>query len=532
MDIRSNHVAIYIRWSTEDQGEGTTLEVQLEGCKHYVLSQGWRVNDALIFVDDGYSGGTLKRPAITALRKKVRAGEVDCVVVFKLDRLSRSVLDTVNLVLDEWEGRCYVKSAREPIDTTTPAGKLFFYMLLSYAEWERSVIKDRTFSGKVRRAREGKVPGNYPYGFRLGDKPGSLVVVPEEAAVVRRIFELYDQGEGLLPVVRRLNAEGIPSPSKQQWQRSSVLYILKNPLYKGEVAFLRVSRNSKRERDPNQPYYIKNKEAVRAPAVDLPRLIDPGMFNRVQARLTNRRRSVVPPRVLDSDHLLTGLLRCKCGASMSGARPRGYLYYVCSNLRERGAEACDTSWARQDLVDPVVIEEVMKRYGSPEKRIAFLREFVEAERARQDGAREELKSLQDRLKSLEDQMARVNRAFRTGELPLDLYKENRADLDTERADLLRRMEARALEAEAAVTVEEELRELERDFRALDQWNTLQRRVQKEILRRLLERVRVWRLRGTRELNVELFWRQTGGPDRPSADTSWEEANTTEELDHH
>jgi site-specific DNA recombinase len=103
--IDPDKVAIYIRWSTDDQSDGTTLEVQQEGCKHYLLSQGWVVNEDLIFVDDGWSGGNLERPAMTRMRTLVRAGKVDCVVVFKLDRLSRSVIDMVNLVLEEWDGQ-------------------------------------------------------------------------------------------------------------------------------------------------------------------------------------------------------------------------------------------------------------------------------------------------------------------------------------------------------------------------------------------------------------------------------------------
>lgn len=109
-------VAIYIRWSTEDQGEGTTLDVQLEACRAYMASQGWSYREELVYVDDGVSGATMERPALTRLRAAVAQGQVECVVVYKLDRLSRSVADTARLVMDEWEGICSVKSAREPIE--------------------------------------------------------------------------------------------------------------------------------------------------------------------------------------------------------------------------------------------------------------------------------------------------------------------------------------------------------------------------------------------------------------------------------
>ncbi|HLN60111.1 MAG TPA: recombinase family protein, partial [Symbiobacteriaceae bacterium] len=107
-DIDPRKAAIYIRWSTDDQGDGTTLEVQRRNCEMYVQSQGWHINPDLIFVDEGWSGGNLDRPGLNRLRAMVRKGAIDVVVVFKLDRLSRNVLDTVNLVLDEWEGHCYL----------------------------------------------------------------------------------------------------------------------------------------------------------------------------------------------------------------------------------------------------------------------------------------------------------------------------------------------------------------------------------------------------------------------------------------
>ncbi|HLN63516.1 MAG TPA: recombinase family protein, partial [Symbiobacteriaceae bacterium] len=212
-DVDPQKVAIYIRWSTEDQGEGTTLEVQREGCTHYVLSQGWSVRPDLVFVDDGYSGGTLDRPALNRLRRLAAAGEVDCVVVFKLDRLSRSVVDTVNLVLREWEHKCQLRSAREAIDTGSHAGRMFFYTLVSFAEWERSTIRERTFAGRVRRAQEGRNPGRtLPYGYAPGGRPGEVALVAHEAETVRRIFARYIAGASVRAIAAALNTEGRPAP--------------------------------------------------------------------------------------------------------------------------------------------------------------------------------------------------------------------------------------------------------------------------------------------------------------------------------
>jgi site-specific DNA recombinase len=118
--ITPDKVAIYIRWSTEDQGQGHTLEIQRESCRYFCLSQGWAPRVEQIYIDEGYSGANLERPALTRLRQAVTARLIDCVVVYKLDRLSRNIKDIINLALDEWEGLCCVRSTQEPVETGCP----------------------------------------------------------------------------------------------------------------------------------------------------------------------------------------------------------------------------------------------------------------------------------------------------------------------------------------------------------------------------------------------------------------------------
>jgi site-specific DNA recombinase len=117
-EISPNKVAIYARRATDDRSDMTTLETQLQGCKKFILAQGWQVNESLIFIDDGFRGGTLNRPAITKLREAVKEGLVDCVVVFQLNRLSKSAIDLVNLI-NEWGNGIHLKCVNEPIDTMT-----------------------------------------------------------------------------------------------------------------------------------------------------------------------------------------------------------------------------------------------------------------------------------------------------------------------------------------------------------------------------------------------------------------------------
>ncbi|HLN62292.1 MAG TPA: recombinase family protein, partial [Symbiobacteriaceae bacterium] len=192
-------VAAYIRWSTDEQGQGTTLAIQRERVELFIRSQGWSLAEDRVFVDDGYSGSTLDRPAMRLLREAVRAGEVDCVVVYKLDRLSRSLLDTVTLVRREWQERCTLYSATENFDTCSPVGQMVFNLLVSFAEFERNLIRERTLSGKRKRAQQGRNAGQrYAYGYRRGDDGGWVLDSVDEtgglagpAAVVRQIFSRY-----------------------------------------------------------------------------------------------------------------------------------------------------------------------------------------------------------------------------------------------------------------------------------------------------------------------------------------------------
>ncbi|HEY3367306.1 MAG TPA: recombinase family protein [Symbiobacteriaceae bacterium] len=512
--IRPDRVAIYIRWSTEDQGDGTTLAVQQEGCGHYVLSQGWQVTSTLVFIDDGCSGGTLNRPKLDELRQAIKAGAVDCVVVYKLDRLSRSVMDTVNLVLGEWEGHCHVKSAREPIDTATAMGKQFFYMLVSYAEWERGVIKERTFSGKLRRAREGRSPGGpVPFGYRLSGQAGILEVDPDRAGIVRRIFGQYLAEEGTYRIAGDLNRDGIPSPTGRKWHINTLLKMLKNPLYAGRLVYGRVTVNPRRQRDQSEPWYLKNPEPIRTES-RCPAIIPAAEFDRVQALLARRSPTKVGVRALGSDHLLTGLLKCRCGAAMIAhtsvsSTKKPYAYYACQGKKGRGRGGCDGGLIPQTALDGamrVKLAELLQgeesyrhfltvRWASVETQI---RET--AERRRQAGKT---------LDELAGQSRRLNADYRKGEISASLYQENRREIDAEAAQLaeqaayLERLEhslAGQLHQRDAVA---ELFDLAR------RWDDLAVAQRKYVLRNLVDSVEAFKQPGTPEVALRVCWKFGG-----------------------
>lgn len=423
-------VASYIRWSTEEQAEGTTLEVQRDACRHFILAQGWRCREDLVFVDDGYSGGRLDRPGLTALREAVQQGDVTCVVVFKLDRLSRSVLDTVSLVLDEWDGLCYVKSTREPVDTTSPAGKMFFYMLASYAEWERSVIRERTMAGKAKRAQQGKNPGfTAPYGYRRGERPGELLLVAEEAAVVRRLFEEYLAGRSLHAIAAGLTADGVRPRRAPRWTATTVAQMLANPIYTGALVYGRSSLVSGRARQRDGRARIRH-DAPRYAEVAgaLPAIVTAAEFRHVQAmRGVHGARPGRKP--LGAAFLLAGIASCRCGARLRGDTrgASGQRYYRCARDGSDDAR-CDSGLMPAALLERAVVQQVLRRWG-PQLR----RQGMEEERAAAVAAAEgEGARARRRLADLARREERLNADYAAGDLPASLYATQVDNLRAER----------------------------------------------------------------------------------------------------
>lgn len=225
-------VAIYLRVSTTEQAEeGYSISAQRERLKAYIVSQGWSLSE--IYEDAGFSGGTLNRPAFVKLRNDMRIGSFNLILVYKLDRISRNMRDLSNLVHEMDENGIFFKSATEPFDTTTPAGKLIFNMLGSVAEFERGMIAERVKMGMLQKAKEGKgmLGFNHPYGYDYSDQ--SLTVNSLEAVVVTRIYDSYLNGCSLQDIASSLNNDGIRTKNSCIWTRQTVLNVLTNPLYAG-----------------------------------------------------------------------------------------------------------------------------------------------------------------------------------------------------------------------------------------------------------------------------------------------------------
>ncbi len=208
--------AIYTRKSTEEglDQEFNSLDAQREASEAFIESQkheGWQVI-ADHFYDGGYTGGNMDRPALTRLLAAVEAGGIDCIVVYKVDRLSRSLLDFARIIeiLDQ-NGVSFV-SVTQQFNTTSSVGRLTLNMLLSFAQFEREIISERTRDRMSAARRKGKWIGGHPVlGYDIDSKGGRIVVNPAEAEQVRTIFGLYMKKGSTLPVLQETQRIGLVS---------------------------------------------------------------------------------------------------------------------------------------------------------------------------------------------------------------------------------------------------------------------------------------------------------------------------------
>src|SRR3712207_187874 len=209
--VKKLRCAVYTRKSTDEglDKEFNTLDAQREACEAYVASQraeGWvLVRDR--YDDGGFSGGTLERPALKRLLADIEQGLVDVIVVYKIDRLSRSLMDFAKLVETFEAHRVTFVSVTQSFNTTTSMGRLALNILLSFAQFEREVIGERIRDKFAASRRKGLwMGGNVPLGYRVEAR--KLVVVEPEAELVRRIFARFAALGSALKVARELNAAG------------------------------------------------------------------------------------------------------------------------------------------------------------------------------------------------------------------------------------------------------------------------------------------------------------------------------------
>lgn len=227
----------YARVSTVDQAtEGYSLDHQREVIEAEVKRRGWHLDG--LFIDDGYTGSNLDRPALSEALTALREGDAEVLIVTRLDRLSRSVIDFSRLLERANAEGWSVVALDLGVDTTTPTGDLMVNLMASFAQFERRQIRERCIAGVRSKAKRGKgwVTGRPPYGYRVID--GELVPEPQEALVVEFIFARAARGMTNCRIRNRLNREEVPSPTGDEWTTQTIRKVLRNPVYSGRYLSL------------------------------------------------------------------------------------------------------------------------------------------------------------------------------------------------------------------------------------------------------------------------------------------------------
>lgn len=514
--INPDKVAIYIRWSTDEQSEGNTLSMQLESCKRYIESQGWDVNENLIYIDDGWSGSNLDRPSMKKLRKDVKKGLVDCVIVWKIDRLSRSIVDTVDLVLKEWKYNCYVKSVNEPFDTSTPMGVLVLSILAIFAEMERETIRFRTFSGKVKNIQDkGKSPGiRFPYGYTGGAEPGTFKVVEEESEIVRRIFREYINGDGRVAIAHRLNREGIPFTKGRHWSESTLARILSNPLYTGKLVWGKTQTNPKRNQEGEKRLKRRENPIIKQLSEDvLIPIISPDDFETV--RKIRQQRDVFKDRrtsgrAFTSQYLLSGLVRCaKCGHSFTVRKqPRDtYAYYYCQGKRLKGTSFCECGHIRQVEIDKLVIDQVKKTFLTGETETNLLRIIAERYETTLHSLQLAQTSLETKLKQLEAEHAKVYKDYRKGDITAKDFNLLKVEIENEQIETKTQLTSAKKELEELTSKGIDSSDIRAFAHSLSKWEELSLSEQKNLLHKWIDHIEMYKTIGRKEnVHLKIFFK--------------------------
>jgi site-specific DNA recombinase len=395
--------AIYTRKSTEEglEQEFNSLDAQRESAEAYIASQkheGW-VCMPDRYDDGGFTGGNMERPALKRLLSDIEDGKVDCIVVYKVDRLSRNLIDFSKIV-EVFERHCVsFVSVTQQFNTSTSMGRLMLNVLLSFAQFEREIISERTRDKIAATRRKGKWTGGMPMlGYDVDARGGRLIVNEEEAVKVREIFEVYLDRQSLIETAKELDRRGWTTKSwitkkghergGRPWGKNSLFNLLTKRIYLGKITY-------------RDEVYEGEHDAI----------VDEAIFDRTQRLLKRNGRSGGKHVRNRHGALLKGLIRCatcECGMVHSHTTKNGnklYRYYVCHNAQNRGWHLCPSPSIPAGEMERFVIDQI-KDIG---RDTDLLSDTLEESRRQREAA---IGKLDTEKRSLERELKRYSTELR------------------------------------------------------------------------------------------------------------------------
>lgn len=391
--------AIYVRVSTLEQAEqGHSISEQISRLEKYCEAKEWAI--VRTYTDPGYSGANTDRPALKSLINDVETGNIDIVVVYKLDRLSRSQKDTLYLIEDVFlKNKVEFVSMSENFDTSTPLGKAMIGILSVFAQLEREQIKERMAMGNIGRAKEGYWRGGsgVPIGYDF--KNGELVIDEYEAMQIKEIFDLFIKGHTFCSIQKIMKQKYTNKYSS--WNNAhTIAKIISNPTYIGKLRY-------------KGKIYDGKHQAI----------IDEETFKLAQIRYDEVKRKMGQQQKspYHGKHLLSGLMFCgNCGAryfTHSVVRKNGKTtrYYICYSRDGHGhmrkMKGCKNPNYKMEDLDNIIINEILK--------LSFEREAIEKIYNENRAVPEDkIEILNKRIKEIDKQISKLMDLYQLDFMPL------------------------------------------------------------------------------------------------------------------
>lgn len=406
-------VGLYPRVSGHEQEDNYSIPEQIERMKKYCDAKDWMVYK--IYTDSVYSGSNMDRPGLQEMIKDCERGNLDMVLVYKLDRLSRSQKDTLYLIEDVFEKNGVgFTSMTENFDTSSPFGKAILGVLAVFSQFEHSKIRERTMIGKDARAQEGKWHGSkwVPIGY---DYDGLLMPNEYETMQIREIADLFLNGTPLRTIASLVTEKGYRH-KYGEWEAKTIRRVLQNPVNIGMI----------KHRD-------KWYKGIHEP------ILDQKTFDAIQKLMEDRREQFGSTKPHQS--LLGGILFCKnCGGRYARQNMNGLYYYVCYSRSKKMKKmikdpTCKNANYRMEVLEAAILDEIRKIAIDP-YRISEVRE----NRPLTDFT-EKTKSITSEIAKIDTQISKMMDLYALGTIDLDVISNKVSDLNTTKTALNKELES-------------------------------------------------------------------------------------------
>lgn len=422
-------VGLYPRVSGHEQEDNYSIPEQIDRMKKYCEARDWMVYK--IYTDSAYSGSNMERPGLQDMIKDCEKGKLDMVLVYKLDRLSRSQKDTLFLIEDVFEKNGVgFTSMTENFDTSTPHGKFIIGILSVFAQLEREKIRERTMIGKDSRAKDGKWHGGrwIPIGY---DYDGLLMPNEYEAMQVREIADLFLKGTPIRTIERIVTEKGYRH-KHGEWEAKTIRRVLQNPVNVGMI----------KNRD-------KWYEGIHEP------IIDRKTFDAIQKLMEERRDQYGTARPHQT--LLGGILYCKnCGARYARQSYNGVFYYICYSRSKKMKKMikdpnCKNKNYRMEELEAAILNEIKQLVIDP-NRIEEVRENRPV-----TDATEKIKAITSEIAKIDTQISKMMDLYALGTIDLDVISDKVSILNNTKASLSKELDSLKVPASESVMTDEEIR---------------------------------------------------------------------------